>query len=180
MTPLHWVGVVLGAALFLMGACTGSYAREGWQGRPLVCDPKELGELTEEHRKCMFWMNNVQKPDMIGSCCGEADAFIADAFEETKDGEFIAIITRDYPAISLDDGEGGSFEAPEMKTGTKIVIPKAKVNRAFTEDGLPIVNGRNPTGHGIVFMRTDRTVLCYFAPTLAGHPGPQFANRSVP
>lgn len=165
MNIWHWLlgALCLGIVAF---ASTQSHPREGWQERPLICDPKKYPDDLKGWSECKEWIENVGRPDEEGSCCGEGDAFQADAFEE-KDGEFIAIITQDYPGGSFDDGEGGSYSTKPLPKGTRIAIPKHKVNRAYTEDGRPIKHGRNPTGHGIVFLRNNGEVLCYFGPTLA-------------
>ena len=40
------------------------------------------------------WYQDLKQPDKPDvSCCGEADAYWADAFEATSDGQYIAIIT---------------------------------------------------------------------------------------
>jgi hypothetical protein len=40
------------------------------------------------------WYQDLKQPDNPAvSCCGEADAYWADAFEATSDGQYIAIIT---------------------------------------------------------------------------------------
>jgi hypothetical protein len=40
------------------------------------------------------WYQDLKQPDNpVVSCCGEADAYWADAFEATSDGEYVAIIT---------------------------------------------------------------------------------------
>src|SRR6267142_6169928 len=40
------------------------------------------------------WYQDLKQPDNpAASCCGEADAYWADAFEATSDGEYVAIIT---------------------------------------------------------------------------------------
>lgn len=159
-------GVALAVLAMLVG-CNLSHAREGWQERPLICNPKEMS-LTE-WTACRAWIDNVQRPDETGSCCGEGDGFEANEFEVLPTGEYVAIITKDYESQLLDDGEGGSFQSNALKRGTKIVIPKEKVNRAY-EDG-------NPSGKGIVFLRSNMTdVLCYFSPTLASTGGARFAS----
>jgi hypothetical protein len=96
------------------------------------------------------WYRSLMQPDnpMI-SCCGEADAYWADSFEASADGEYIAIVTdtRDVP------------NRPTIKPGTKIVVPKSKLKY---DEG-------NPTGHGVIFLRFDSEfetvfVYCYVAP----------------
>lgn len=141
-------------------------ARDGWQGRPLVCDPAELGA---DMQACRSWIEDARKPDgpaernRRGRCCGESDAYIADSFRTREDGKFVAIITKDYPAYNVDDGEGGTAALDAVPKGTEIEIPDDKINSAQEDGG-------NPTGHGIIFMSASRYVYCYFGPTLALAP----------
>lgn len=127
-------------------------------GRPLVCDPKVMGRGLE-FQKCQSWISKVLRPDNppeypTRTCCGESDAYIADAFVLEGD-KFYAIITRNYEAV--EDYEGGGSRG--YNKGDRVLIPPEKVNRAFE-------NGGNPSGHGIVFINSSGEVLCYFAPTL--------------
>lgn len=161
-----WIAIsVMVIVMFAIGMCAAvqAPAREGWQGRPLVCDPTEM--TLPEWQQCREWISNVQRPDYRGnSCCGEADAFEANAFEVSENGEYIAIITKEYPGTPIDDGEGGTVQSNPLPYGTRIVIPQQKVNSA-------ILDG-NPTGKGIVFLASNmKDVLCYFSPTLANRGG---------
>lgn len=143
----------------MLAGCLHAHGREGWQDRPLVCDktvmdPKEL--LT-----CQKWIVGVKQPRSTSTCCGEADAYLADAFERGPNGELVAIITKDYPSVEADDGEGTTYATREIKAGDKVVIPPDRLN-----NGQDPEEGRNPTGHGIVFMSNEGRVLCYFGPNL--------------
>lgn len=146
----------MAVAFAVLGSCAiTAPAREGWQGRPLVCAPQELSP--DELKVCRTWLSGVRIPDNRRvACCGEADAYVADAFRTRADGKFVAIITRDYSGV--DDGEGGTTTT--IPKGTEIVIPDEKINSAADDGG-------NPTGHGIVFMGSGGQVYCYFGPTLA-------------
>jgi hypothetical protein len=91
------------------------------------------------------WFQSLMQPDNPGvSCCGEADAFEADAFEVEGD-HYIAIIT---------DGKG------VIPNGTRIAVPNPKMKW----------DAGNPTGHGIIFLGPAMTssgmrqVYCYVAP----------------
>ena len=86
------------------------------------------------------WFQSLMQPDNpYMSCCGEADAFEADTFEIEGD-HYVAIIT---------DGKG------VIPPGTRIPVPNAKMK---WDKG-------NPTGHGIIFLRTGTAeVYCYVAP----------------
>lgn len=176
----------IGFGLYLLFfASTPAPARDGWADRPLVCDPADLGVGTPELKLCQDWIGSVLQPNSTSRCCGESDAFIADAFKYNDAGEYVAVITRDYPAGTADDGEGGSMQLPATPLGTEIVIPKERLNRSFngTADdpvGQRSASGSNPTGHGIVFMNPSsktNTVYCYFAPNLAALPAPQYAEK---
>ena len=125
-------------------------SKDGWEGRTLVCDPAVISDGARLSI-CQQWISTVKQPDTRVSCCGDGDAYIADAFE-TKDGKFYAIITADYSA--------GAIAGEPMKKGTKILIPKNKLNHAAEDGG-------NPSGHGVVFLGAGGDVLCYFGPTLS-------------
>jgi hypothetical protein len=85
------------------------------------------------------WFQKLMRPDVpYLSCCGEADAFEADTFEAAGD-HYIAVIT---------DGKG------MIPNGTRIDVPNQKMKW----------DAGNPTGHGIIFLGTNRQVYCYVAP----------------
>lgn len=185
---MHKNLLVAAAALGLVLLAMPAAAREGYagNGRPLICDPDDLGDNTPELKACRDWISGVLQPQSKSRCCGEADAYIADSFKFNAKGEYVAVISRDYAAGSGDDGEGGSYELPEIKAGTEIVIPKQRLNKTFDSDdnnplGKRSAEGSNPTGHGIVFMNAASKpplIYCYFAPTLAQAPGAtQWAAR---
>ena len=94
------------------------------------------------------WYQSVRQPDTQSSCCGEADAYYADSFE-TEDGEYVAIIT-DERVVE---------HRPLVPVGTKIKVPNNKLPN-------PKLQTPNPTGHGVIFLNTNRIVLCYFPPLL--------------
>lgn len=147
----HLAGLAVGVGLLVLAGCLHAHGREGWQDRPLVCDPKQYD--ADELKDCQKWLGNVLQPNSRTSCCGEADAFLADAFERGPGGELIAVITKDYPG---------------KPAGTKITIPFDRVNPPKDINGK---SSANPTGHGIVFISTasdhEDIVLCYFGPTLS-------------
>lgn len=180
--------VMLALAVLVFGHAGDAWPREGYadNGRPLVCDPADLGTDTPELKACRDWIGGVLQPFSKSKCCGESDAYIADSFKFNDKGEYVAVISRDYPAGSSDDDEGGSFETPLIEAGTEIVIPKDRLNKSFESNdnnplGKRLAEGSNPTGHGIVFMNVSSKpprVYCYFAPTLAAAPGAtQWAAR---
>lgn len=80
----------------------------------------------------------MQPDNPYVSCCGEADAFEADAFEIETD-HYVAIIT---------DGRG------VLENGKRIPIPNKKMK--FDQG--------NPTGHGFVFINNVGQILCYVTP----------------
>ena len=85
------------------------------------------------------WYRHLMQPDNPQvSCCGEADAFEADNFEVEGD-HYVAIIT---------NGKG------VIPNGTRIPVPNQKMK---WDEG-------NPTGHGIIFMGTSKSVYCYVTP----------------
>lgn len=151
--------VTFGLAFALLALCCAStWARDGYQNRPMVCNKEEIPDPAKLTR-CRNWIANVQRPDQSGSCCGEGDAFIADRFRQDGD-KYYAIITQEYPGGTYDDGDGGTISSLGVPIGTEILIPKEKINRAFSEGG-------NPSGHGIVFLYSNGEVLCYLGPTLS-------------
>ncbi|HVY56805.1 MAG TPA: hypothetical protein VHA77_03055 [Xanthobacteraceae bacterium] len=85
------------------------------------------------------WFQSLMRPDFpMSSCCGEADAYEADSYEVEGD-HYVAIIT---------DGKGA------IPNGTRIPVPNSKMK---WDKG-------NPTGHGIIFLGSERQVYCYVAP----------------
>jgi hypothetical protein len=85
------------------------------------------------------WFQSLMQPDNpYRSCCGEADAFEADTFDQ-EDGHWVAVIT---------DGKG------VLANGTRFIIPDGKLK----------FDKGNPTGHGIVFIGDQGQVYCYVAP----------------
>jgi hypothetical protein len=93
------------------------------------------------------WFQSLMRPDNpFISCCGEADGYEADLFEQ--DGEnFVAIITGQGPEIA---------GKPYIAEGTRMRVPRTKMKW----------DAGNPTGHGILFVGTDGTVFCYVTPAL--------------
>lgn len=113
------------------------------------------------------WFKNLYQPDQpLVSCCGEADAFYADLFEQGcwRDPTFgrdecgyIAVIT-DNRIIA------GRSNVPN---GTRIAVPNQKIKF----DGNP----PNPTGHGVIFL-SPGTV---YHPTNINYPGGPHPNSNV-
>jgi hypothetical protein len=100
---------------------------------------RDTGQWTAKPANVRAWFESLMQPtNPAASCCGEADAFQADAFEVEGD-HYIAIIT---------DGHG------DFPTGARISVPN---DRMKWDSG-------NPTGHGIVFIGSDTNVLCYVMP----------------
>ena len=81
------------------------------------------------------------------SCCGEADSYWADSFEQEK-GLYVAIVT--------DERDDAPLKRPHVAIGTRIVIPNNKIK----------FNEGNPTGHGVLFMSHQPYffVYCYVPP----------------
>ncbi len=149
------IGLAAILAVFIASAAS---AGDGYQGRPSVCDNIPSGPRAD---RCHYWVQTVQRPDVPGaSCCGEADAFMADDFELGPNGELYAIITGTYPDTTFTDEEGNTAIAPApYQKGMKILIPPEKLIRRL-EDA-------NRSGHGVVYLRpSNGEVLCYAAPPL--------------
>lgn len=121
------------AAMATLATCELAPARE---------DNPEWENSPPEIRK---WFRELMRPDFPSmSCCGEADGYEADMFEEWQ-GNYVAIIT----------GQGPPHQyKPYIEPGTKIVVPREKMKW----------DAGNPTGHGILFLGTDGNVFCYVVP----------------
>jgi hypothetical protein len=103
------------------------------------------GEMRPAIRK---WFQNLVQPDVpTMSCCGEADAYWADSYEVEGD-HYVAIITDERP--------DGPLARAHIDVGTRIIVPNAKIK---WDQG-------NPTGHGVIFLRSDdkKWVYCYAPP----------------
>jgi len=93
------------------------------------------------------WFQNLMQPAVpTMSCCGEADAYWADSYEVEGD-HYVAIITDERP--------DGPLARAHIDVGTRIIVPNAKIK---WDQG-------NPTGHGVIFLRSDdKWVYCYAPP----------------
>jgi len=90
------------------------------------------------------WFQDLRQPDHPRlSCCGEADSYEADLYEQDGDN-YVAIIT----------GQGPAVDKPVIPVGTRLKVPNAKIK---WDDG-------NPTGHGIIFVGGDYAIVCYVPP----------------
>jgi len=109
---------------------------------------RDVGQWEEIDPVVRQWYKTLMQPDNPGtSCCGEADAYWADSFEVTPDGEYIAIITDERDDVPL--------RRQHKEVGRRIVVPKHKLK----------YDQSNPTGHGIIFLSgTSDYVYCYVAP----------------
>jgi hypothetical protein len=127
------LGILFGT---LMGCALGSVRSHA----------KDLGQWSNADPEIRKWYEDLRQPDMpAASCCGAADAYWADSFETSPDGEYVAIIT--------DPRDDEPLKRQHIDIGTKIVVPNNKLNK-----------DSNPTGHGIIFLSTGRYVYCYIAP----------------
>jgi hypothetical protein len=105
---------------------------------------RDLGQWDDLKR----WYQDLKQPDNPAvSCCGEADAYWADAFEATSDGQYVA-------AIITDPRDDEPLGRRHRDIGTKIIVPKNKIKW----------NEGNPVGHGIIFLNRADTVFCYLPP----------------
>lgn len=108
---------------------------------------RDLGQWdTATDKDVVEWYRSLKQPDTNVSCCGESDAYWADSFEMSKDGEYVAIITDERP----DEPR----KRPHVPVGTKVVVPNHKLK--FDQG--------NPTGHGVIFLSTTGHVFCYLPP----------------
>src|ERR1700756_5433077 len=73
---------------------------------------RDNGQWSGQSVKVRQWFQSLMQPDNpFMSCCGEADAFEADVFDQ-EDGHWIAVIT---------DGKG------VLANGTRFIIPDGKM-----------------------------------------------------
>jgi hypothetical protein len=96
------------------------------------------------------WFGNLMQPDFPQtSCCGNADAYLSDAFVVDDRGQTWAIITDDR-------GEDWDTKVGRIRRdpGTKWLVPDHKLK----------YDQGNPTGHGVVFLSTNGSVICYVTP----------------
>lgn len=107
-----------------------------------ISPARDLGQFENSDPAVREWYQSLQRPDVPGSCCGEADAYWADDVH-VRDGKMFATITDDR-----DDAPRGR---PHIDVGTEVEIPdnKLKWDRS------------NPTGHGVVFLSRGGFVYCF-------------------
>lgn len=119
-----------------------------WASYALAAGPPDAPDPTltpMQAAERSAWFERQRMPDQPRvSCCGEADAYYADAAETVGDDVF-AIITDTRP--------DGPLNRQHVAVGTRILIPPGK-NKDTRADP-------NPTGHTIVFLGTNGSVYCY-------------------
>lgn len=131
-----------------------AHAGDGYQGRPSVCANIPSGPRSD---RCHYWVQTVQRPDIPGaSCCGEADAYIADDFD-VVDGKLFMTITTDYPPPQGYSDEEGNIVTPppttfQAKKGMRIEIPPDKM--------VTRPQDANQSPHGVIFMGSGGAVFC--------------------
>jgi hypothetical protein len=107
---------------------------------------RDLGQWETQSTNVRQWFQTLMQPDDPHlSCCGEADAYWADAFE-VSEGKYVAIIT--------DDRADGPLRRPHRQVGERIVVPDNKIKW----------DAGNPTGHGVIFIGIGGQVFCYVTP----------------
>jgi hypothetical protein len=107
---------------------------------------RDLGQWETSDPDVVAWYRKLMMPDAPAvSCCGEADAYWADTFEE-QDGKYVAVIT--------DDRLDAPLHRPHRDVGTRVVIPNHKIK----------FNEGNPTGHGVLFISAGGAIYCYVPP----------------
>jgi hypothetical protein len=114
-----------------------------------MADAKPSPEFVQ-HSEFTKWFENLMQPDFPHtSCCGHADAYWSDAFVVDASGQTWAIITDDR-------GEDWDSKARRIHRdpGTKWLVPDYKLK----------YDQGNPTGHGVVFLSTNGSVICYVTP----------------
>ena len=114
---------------------------------------KPGGDWSRTPPEVREWIARQKQPDNPPhSCCGEADAYFADAFE-VVDGQVFAIIT--------DNRDDFPLGRPQP-VGTRINVPPHKM--------VDSRNDVNPSGHGVIFLvnyeneksgEYGKAVLCF-------------------
>lgn len=133
---------------FLCGISLLAFAKDGWEGRPHVCDMPPGPRLVQ----CQQWIESVKRPDIREArCCGDGDAYIVDNFRLDKDGELFVQITGTYY-----NPDGSVF----LADGEEMLVPKNKINTSQDDAG-------NTSGHGVLFLNNyTKEILCMFFPPL--------------
>lgn len=97
---------------------------------------RDLGQWQYAAPDIAQYFATLMQPDNPSvSCCGEADAYWADATDTDAAGNLLAIITDTRPDEPL--------KRRHIPLGTKIVVPKEKLRKT------PIAN---PFDHAIIFV----------------------------
>lgn len=104
-----------------------------WGLFPVLAE--NYGQWDDQDPAITKWFQSLTQPDAYpASCCGKADAYWADSYESTPDGNYVAIITDERDDVPL--------MRRHLPVGTKIIVPKWKLK----------VDAGNPTGHGVIFL----------------------------
>lgn len=108
--------------------------------------PRDAGQWLATDADVREWYQKLMQPDNpTVSCCGEADAYHADSFEVSGD-QYVAIIT--------DERDDKPIGRRHRSPGTRFLVPNYKITWATP----------NPTGHGVIFIGPNGTVLCFAPP----------------
>ena len=105
-------------------------------------------------RETAEWFRNLMRPDIGGSCCGDADAYWCEPLFTRIDDHGDA---HNYCTITDDRPDAPRYR-PHIDMGTAIEVPNDKLKWGPSD---PDKHPSNPTGHGIVFISPSRYVLCY-------------------
>jgi hypothetical protein len=104
---------------------------------------RDLGQWQASDPAVRQWYRSLMQPDNPSvPCCGEADGYWADEIH-VRDGKTFATVT--------DDRADEPLHRPHVPVGTEIEIPDAKLKW----------DRGNPSGHGVVFLSSNRHVYCY-------------------
>lgn len=130
------LGIVLGLlGGMLLGSIRGAHAR----------DVGQWEETTSEIRE---WYRSLMQPDAPWvPCCGESDAYFAEAF--VRGGKTYARI--------IDDRPDEPRHRPHVPVGTEIEVPNHKLK----------YDAGNPVGSAVIFLSVGRAVYCFVQGTLS-------------
>jgi hypothetical protein len=114
---------------------------------------RDNGQWTNSDPAIKAWFEKLMRPDFGywgSSCCGNADAWWCDDITVKGNHTFCAI---------TDDRDDGPLGRPHRAIGEIHEIPPNKIK--FSETDPQYKERSNPTGHTLIFLASEGTVLCF-------------------
>jgi hypothetical protein len=104
--------------------------------------PHDSGQWEETTPAVREWYRSLMQPDKPWvSCCGESDAYFAEA--KVREGKTFAVI--------IDDRDDEPRRRHHVPVGTEIEVPAGKLKW----------DAGNPTGHAVIFLTVNNDVYCF-------------------